>query len=206
MGRPATDLTGRRFGKLTVIRRHGSVRAGTSLTPTWVVRCDCGTEKVIRAGNMRSGYSKSFGCVKPGRPTHGMYGTPENIAWGSMLYRCTNPRAPNFANYGGRGITVCDRWRASFETFLADMGPRPSPRHSLDRIDVNGNYGPSNCRWATSVEQASNKRNNHVMTVDGRSETIAEWARTTGLLVSTIRERIRRGWDASRAVMTQPKR
>jgi hypothetical protein len=106
----------------------------------------------------------------------------EHDAWRGMLARCRNPRHPSYKNYGGRGITACERWN-SFENFLDDMGKRPSPKHSLDRIDNNGNYEPGNCRWATRREQANNTRMNRFVTFDGRTMTLAQWARETGIHV-----------------------
>lgn len=190
------DLSGQRFGMLTVVSRVGSVRNGASMTPTWRVACDCGREKVVRASNLRAGQTKSCGCVFI---RHGMYGTPEYRAWVSMLGRCTNPSIRSYPNYGGRGIRVCPEWE-DFETFFAAMGRRPTSGHSLDRIDVNGNYEPANCRWATVKEQARNKRTSHVLSVGGESATISEWAERTGIGKGTIRERLRRGWSPERAI------
>lgn len=146
---------GDRHGKLTVL----------SVTPGWrgngfLVRvlCDCGVERSEQLSWLRQG-SRSCGC-SAGRLLHGMARVkrrePIYSAWRHMWTRCTNPRYPRFDRYGGRGITICDRWR-SFELFAQDMGPRPSPRHSLDRIDNDGNYEPGNCRWATSTEQMRNR-------------------------------------------------
>jgi hypothetical protein len=119
-----------------------------------------------------------------------------------MWTRCTNPRRKNFAHYGGRGITVCDRWQ-SFENFLADMGERP-PGTSLDRINGDGNYEPGNCRWSTRVEQMSNVRRNHLLTVGGETLTVTAWSRRTGIGVATITQRIRLGWAPERVVGTPP--
>jgi hypothetical protein len=195
------DLTGRRFGRLTVMRREGSVPNGSGTAPTWLVRCECGQEKPVRGADLRSGHVTSCGCLS--RP-HGMFGTPEYSAWVAMIQRCTNPRNSQHRLYGGRGITVCERWAESFPAFLADMGPRPSATHSLDRYPNNstGNYEPGNCRWATQTEQARNKRTSHVLSVSGVSATIAEWAERTGLGPTTIRNRIYRGWTPERAVST----
>jgi hypothetical protein len=125
-----------------------------------------------------------------GNRTHGMSRTPEYQAWGAMFTRCYNTSVPKYKHYGGRGIVVCDRWR-SFEVFLADMGSRPSPKHSLDRIDVNGNYEPTNCRWATMVMQVNNKRTNHFITLGDVTLTIAQWARKLRLSQSTIFRRLK---------------
>ncbi len=193
------DLTGRRFGRLVVMERAGSARNGTGMTPTWLVRCDCGSSKIVLGPNLRKGATRSCGCAL--RP-HGMFGTPEYKAWTSMIQRCVNPRCRSFRLYGARGIQVCPAWRLSFQAFLADMGRRPGPNYSLDRRDSDGNYEPRNCRWATREQQGRNKRNNHVLEVGDLGGTLSEWAERTGVGKTTIRERLRRGWSASRAVMT----
>ncbi len=119
-----------------------------------------------------------------------------------MNGRCTNERNKFFHNYGGRGITVCDRWRDSFENFLADMGPRPSEQHSIDRIDNNGNYEPGNCRWATKKQQLHNLRRNHFMTFNGETLVMAEWARRIGATPQGIIARLNNGWSDERALGT----
>lgn len=119
--------------------------------------------------------------------------TPEIQAWNMMKQRCYNPKNPGYPDYGGRGITVCDRWLRSSRDFLADMGPRPSPTHSIDRKDNNGNYEPGNCRWATRMEQQNNRRFNHILTVDGVSKTVTEWARAKGLPRDVVLKRSKRG-------------
>jgi len=121
-------------------------------------------------------------------------------AWSNAIYRCETPTAPQWNRYGGRGIKVCQKWRSSFESFLEDMGPRPSPLHSIDRIDCNGNYEPSNCRWATIKEQAINRRNTRRVA----GLTVDEVCRVTGLPKTTINNRIRRGWTDER-ILSSPK-
>jgi hypothetical protein len=130
-----------------------------------------------------------------------MHGSPEYGIWESMLRRCLNPKHKAFKDYGGRGITVCDRWR-DFSAFYADIGPRPSPRHSLERKDGNGNYEPTNCRWATKREQQRNTRRNVRLTFRGETRCLAEWADIMGLKRELVRGRIRLGWDAERALTT----
>jgi hypothetical protein len=161
------DLIGHRFGRLTVAALK---LKATSRTPTiYICDCDCGARIDVRAGNLKNGHSKSCGCrrvetnAKSKNVDHGACVrhkmTPEYRAWSGMKYRCTNQDAPNWNDYGGRGIKVCDRWLNSFAAFLADVGPRPSPEHSLDRWpDNDGNYEPDNVRWATRSEQQLNKR------------------------------------------------
>jgi hypothetical protein len=203
-GATLINLTGRKFGKLTALRREGT-RVGPkgATRPLWLVRCDCGQEKVVVGANLRSGQTTSCGCSQR---KHGMYGTAEYTTWKSMFQRCFNPKTERFPSYGGRGITVCGRWMGDggFQRFLEDMGRRPSPDHSLDRIDANGNYEPGNCRWATTVEQARNKRTSRVLVVNGESATIAGWAARAGLGASTVKERLRRGWTPEEALRPVP--
>lgn len=141
----------------------------------------------------------------PSQRTHGHSfvngrATPEYDAWSSMKRRCLNPRAPNFKDYGGRGIAICQTWVDSFEAFLGAMGPRPSPSHSLDRIDNDGPYSPENCRWADRLQQARNRRSNHIVEVNGRSLTVTEAALQAGVNIETVRTRISRGWSIERAL------
>lgn len=140
----------------------------TLLHPTksesfWLCRCDCGVEKEFQVAHVRTGNSKSCGCMRlqlmrEGNTIHGMSRTIEYSIWGGMIDRCYNPNSGNYRHWGDRGIVVCDRWRDSFEAFLEDMGKRPSPTHSIDRINNDGNYEPGNVRWATPSEQARNTR------------------------------------------------
>jgi hypothetical protein len=129
--------------------------------------------------------------------------SPEYKAWDSMRQRCSNPNNPSFKNYGARDIAVCDRWLHSFESFFADMGKRPTPQHSIDRIDVNGPYSPENCRWATPIEQQSNTRANRLLTVGGVTQTMTEWSRRSGVPVSAMwRRLVKLGWSDELAVLT----
>lgn len=155
------DLTGRRFGRLIVAERMSRINRGTR----WDCLCDCGKHITVYAHNLASGCTSSCGCLqreaRAARATHGQYRnnsvSPEIKAWEKMRERCLNPKDISYKNYGGRGITVCKRW-LSFDNFLSDMGKRPSPKHSLDRINNDGIYEPSNCRWATRTEQNRNRR------------------------------------------------
>lgn len=157
----SVDLAGKRFGWLVATRRGPSTPEWHA---RWYFRCDCGIEKLILASRVRLGATRSCGCRSR---KHGQAravkrngvgdGTPEYNAWLGMRYRCTVVSAHNYASYGGRGITICARW-ADFRCFFADMGPRPSARHSLDRINNDGNYEPGNCRWATPTQQGRNRR------------------------------------------------
>lgn len=130
---------------------------------------------------------------------HGMTRTTIYRLWNSMRQRCYNPSAFGYSRYGGRGIKVCERWQ-SFENFFDDMSPRPSPQHSLDRIDNDGDYCPENCRWATNKQQSRNMKTNVLLTVNDKTLCVTEWAELTGISRKTIYERLNRGWSADRAV------
>jgi hypothetical protein len=157
------DLTGQRFGRLEVIER--TVDPSKPRRTLWRCHCDCGAEVVIDGGLLREGRSRSCGCYSrewraSGMPhhIHGKTRTKEYVAWQNMKVRCTDPRSPKYRLYGARGIRVCDEWMTSFAAFFADVGLAPSPRHTLDRINVDGHYEPGNVRWATWSEQRRNQR------------------------------------------------
>lgn len=166
------DLTGEKFGRLTVIQKAEGVKtkSGRALT-NWICLCECGNEVTVLGENLKKGRTRSCGCLaKEHQREHGKtinlkHGqnhknnpTPEYRAWQSMIQRCENPNCHAYGDYGGRGISICKEWRESFEHFYRDMGPKPSHSHSLDRIDVNGNYEPGNCRWANKATQSRNVR------------------------------------------------
>jgi len=134
--------------------------------------------------------------------SHGMSGTSEYKAWINMKDRCFNPNHSRYSDWGGRGITVCDRWKNSFKNFLADMGMKPSPKHSIDRIDNDGDYCPENCRWATRVEQENNKSTNRLITIACVTLTMAQWTKEMGFAKSVIQDRLNLGWSEYKAVMT----
>lgn len=134
------------------------------------------------------------------KPVHGLRNSVEYSVWQDMLNRCRNPKVASYPNYGGRGIVVCQEWY-DFNTFYTDMGSRPSSTHSIDRIDCNGNYTPENCRWATREEQYCNKRNNHFVTFNGSTKTVAEWSRYTGIKSATIYKRLNTyNWPIEKAL------
>jgi hypothetical protein len=206
------NLAGQRFGRLLVLKFAGLNRHGSSL---WTCICDCGRSTAAIVGSdLRRGMHKSCGCLRRETlPTykHGACrsgGTPEYRAWRGLCDRCVNPKSQGYRNYGGRGITVCPRWLGEngFETFLADMGRRPNPEHSIDRIDNDKGYSPENCRWATRSEQRRNQRplkGRRMLILQGRSQSVARWAREIGIGASTILFRLRKGWSVAET-LTEP--
>lgn len=182
------DIAGNRYGKLIVKCLHsertddGRVR--------WVCACDCGGEKITRGDHLKDGLVTSCGCVLE---YHGMSHSLEYKVWDAMRQRCSNPKNSHYDNYGGRGITVCDEWMQSFEAFYRDMGPRPSPRHTIDREDNDGNYEPGNCRWITQKEQTNNTRRNLNFTYKGETKTLKEWSETLGFNYHNVKYRIHNG-------------
>ena len=189
------DLTGQRFGRLIVIAYKGQNQRKNSV---WTCKCDCGGETDTTTRCLRSGDSKSCGCLRRENAVrvstrHGMSRSPEYTAYRHMIDRCTRPGHKHFSYYGGRGIYVCERWLQSFEYFFEDMGKRPKGA-SLERIDVNDDYTPENCRWALAwKEQMQNKRNNVFVLHDGKTQCVTEWARQLGVPKSTALARLHRG-------------
>ncbi|MFB6873719.1 hypothetical protein [Streptomyces sp. NPDC056323] len=203
---PKINLTGQRFGRLVVIAEAGR----QDRKVTWLCRCDCGTESTVRGANLRSGHTTSCGCWKRERiveasRTHGQSSSRLYKIWRGMVRRTSDPNNPDYARYGGRGISVCEDWRKSFEAFARDMGKRPEGM-TLDRIDNDGNYEPSNCRWSTATEQARNKRSNRLLTYAGQTLPISVWAEHTGIRGHTISSRIRCGWSVERALTVPPQK
>ena len=200
------DLTSQTFNRWTVIQREpNSARNQTR----WLCRCACGTERVLYGMALRHGYSRSCGCLKIEEtvrrstkhghsPLNGS--SPTYHSWAGMIARCTNPKHSSYRRYGGRNISVCKQW-FDFVNFLADMGEKPQGR-SIERRDRHGNYEPKNCYWATPTQQARNKSNNTLLTLNGKTKTIAEWAEITGLHYSAISYRIHHGWSHERALTT----
>lgn len=198
------DLAGRTFGRLTVLSEDHSPR--THGEATWLCRCECGKELVTRGARLRQGGAKSCGCISIEAATkrlrtHGLSYAGEHNVWSHMKSRCYNPGDKRFEHYGGRGISVCPRWRDSFENFIEDMGRR-STGMTLDRIDVNGNYEPSNCRWATMRTQQRNRSNTVMLSVDGESRPLVEWAERFGIGVPTVRLRLKKGMTPKDALTT----
>ena len=181
---------GDKYNKLTAIKFS---HRDKNKKQHWLFKCDCGIEKVICVGSVKNGQTKSCGCIF----YHGMYGTKTYSSWFSMKSRCLNPNATGYKNYGGRGIVICKRW-LKFENFYQDMGNRPEDK-TLDRKNNNGNYNKSNCRWSSRIEQENNKTSNHLLTYQGKTKTIADWARELDIRYLTLWFRIRNGWSIEKA-------
>lgn len=201
------DLEGQKFGRLTVLGLADKIKQGNSV---WHCKCECGNQRVVLSNNLKRGHTMSCGCfniqkVKEAQTTHGH--TVNNkrskvyCIWREMNRRCSDPKRECYPDYGGRGIKVCDRW-LKFENFLADMG-NPPHGMSIDRKDNNKGYYKENCRWATRKEQNNNTRRNHLLTLNGRTQTVAQWSEETGIMGPTIRYRLKKlGWTVERALTT----
>lgn len=222
------DMTGREFTRLRVIGFGEWVKRkdGTRVA-TWRCACaadlgGCGAETLVCVSKLNNGHTRSCGCLRDdsrgkGSITHGASRgktrtgkmSPEYTTWAAMRQRCTTPTCKKFPRYGGRGIRICDRWQ-DFAAFLADMGPKPSPKHTIDRMNNEGSYtcgkhdacddcrtknAPANCRWATMREQQRNRSSNTMLELDGVRRCLAEWVEITGIRLTTIQLRKRAGWS-----------
>lgn len=209
MGRHAAknriDITGLRYGRLVAVRCLGAAPSGAR----WECRCDCGGVAVVVSLKLRRGLTASCGCLQREKTsaanrTHGRRRTAEYRIWHHLRQRCQNPSDAAFADYGGRGIAVCERW-SDFANFLADMGLRPSGRHTLDRRDNDGPYSKYNCRWATKKQQARNRRSNKIVVYQGQRMSLAEACSLRGVKYSIVNSRLHRGWSFRRAMTTPPR-
>lgn len=196
------DFQAEKYGRLTTIEEVVWIQDAKYRRAYQQCVCSCGTLRLYRLSSLKSGDTQSCGCLMRERSStangrHRRCRTPEYRAWGSMLARCHNTNHRFFRHYGGRGIVICERWLGTtgFSHFLEDIGARPSPKHSLDRIDNNGNYEPSNCRWATRKEQANNKRSCRMVTIEGTTDTLSNWCRKQGISYNCVQARLRLGWD-----------
>ena len=198
--RTAQDLTGRVFGMLTVIERCDQPAGQTRPRPFWLCQCSCGNQIAADHWNLLRGNTASCACVRGEH--HGKTKSPEYRVWQGMNRRCSDEHDTSFLNYGGRGIRVCDRWRESFSSFLANMGQRPTQKRTLDRRDNDGDYCPENCRWATQTQQARNTRANRRITHDGKTLCLAEWQEVTGIFIGVLWARLNLGWDAAKTLTT----
>jgi hypothetical protein len=208
---PILDRSGSRYGSLTVIslgrRVFRSSRHGYA--NYWKCLCDCGNEVEVYQSNLTSGNTSSCGCrssrltLHKRVTTHGMSKTSTYTSWRAMKDRCYQETHKEYKRYGAIGITVCKRWRESFENFLKDMGERPEGR-SLERLDSTKPYSPSNCVWATHEQQANNRRSNRLIKHKGETMTLSQWSKKTGIPAATIARRIDRGWNVKQALGETP--
>ena len=197
------EIIGEKYGKWIVLSEAESKNHNRA----FLCRCDCGTEAVVMGHNLRTGGSVQ--CTQcaweshPGRKkTHGLTGTRIYNIWRGIKLRCYIPSHPSFDHYGGQGITMCDRWRNSFESFLEDMGKLPTQFHQIDRIDNEGNYEPNNCRWVLPKEQQNNRRNNIMISYKGETRSVADWASVLGVNQSTLYMRVKAGWPSEKVLST----
>lgn len=195
----ADDLTTQKFGRLTVLKRSGS----RGPRRQWLCACDCGVECLAITRSLRNGEKRSCGCLssevhsaaaRRTMTTHGASKTRLFGRWQTMISRCHNPSVASYQNYGGRGISVCQSWRESFERFRSDVGDPENSSLTLERINNDGNYEPSNVRWATRKEQGANTRQNRMIEVDGVSRHLQGWSDHTGIARETIAYRLDAGW------------
>lgn len=194
---PKTNLCGLRFGRLLVIK-DSLQRERLSNGVIWECLCDCGKIALVSGNSLKRGNTKSCGCLFidnliKRNTTHNLTNTSEFHIWQSMKDRCYNPKADSYKYYGGRGIKVCERWINSFENFYEDMGARPSKKHSIERDRVNGDYEPSNCRWATQTEQSRNKSNNVYFKYGETRLCITDWAKKWNIDTNAIRSHLKNG-------------
>jgi hypothetical protein len=215
----ATEFVPKTFGRLTTIGPKFRLPSGNKGKHKFyqVCCCRCGSLTVTAVADLQSEHTQSCGCLHKeasvvlgkARTVHGMTRSPEHISYQNMKDRCMNHNYPAYSNYGGRGIRVCDRWLEpngqGFMNFFSDMGRKPHPQHTIERRLVNGNYCPENCCWATKTEQARNRRNNHLLTFNGKTQCVAEWAQELGYPSSHIYERLRHGWSVEKALTTPVK-
>jgi hypothetical protein len=196
-------IIGNRYDMLALVSRFGTNKNGDSL---WMCKCDCGQERVCAGNKLRSGRVKNCGCVwkaqlEKWKPLTHLIDTRIYRIWNGIISRCTNQDDPNWHRYGGRGITVCDEWRV-FENFYNDMKDGYSDDLSIDRKENNKGYYKENCKWATRVEQARNRRSSRFFEHDGMRLTIAEWCERLGISSGLVRNRLRKGWDEKTALLT----
>ena len=196
----AIDLTGQTFGRLTAKFRlpendkHGQAR--------WHCECVCGETTAVITSNLRSNLTRSCGCLKHdgGSFKHGLSNLAEYAIWATIKARCYSETSAGWVDYGARGIGMSDEWKESFPAFYRDMGPRPSKEHSVERENNEQGYCKENCRWATKLEQANNRRNSRLYELDGKTKTVSEWCREFGLKYTNVYMRLRRGMSFEDAI------
>jgi len=198
-------MTGQVFGRLTVIE---FAFVDKYRQAHWLCKCECGNSKVINGKALRCGDTRSCGCINLERIKtmstikHNYYGTRLYKTWANMKTRCSNPNASRYSNYGGRGISVCDEWQEfiNFKDWALSTGYKDNL--TIERIDVNGNYEPANCRWATRKEQANNMTTSHLITYKNETKTMSQWADVLGFELDTLKRRIYLGWSVEKAFTT----
>lgn len=200
------NLAGRKFGRLEVLERVSGLGM-----PRYFCHCDCGNEKIIRGNSLLSGNTNSCNCLRKeiilaNSTKHGRSDSPEYRTWSTMKSRCYNKNNKSYYGYGALGITVCDEWRDNFQQFYDDMGPRPSSKHSIDRIDNSKGYSKENCRWATIDQQANNRSNNIVLIYNEKTQNLAQFAREYGISSKTLRKRLFVQKLSLEKALTQPVR
>jgi hypothetical protein len=191
-----TEIIGNTFGRLTPIEEVEPYVCKSGNHRRFKCRCECGNEALVKLYSLKNSETKSCGCYNKeivSKQKHGLIKTSEYSSWYNMKTRCLNPNSTNYSKWGGRGITICDRWIDSFENFLRDMGNKPSPKHSLDRKDLNGNYEPLNCRWATKEEQMNNMSTNKRITHNNSTKTLSEWSMEINIKYDRLKYLIKRG-------------
>lgn len=182
------NMQGKKFNKLTIIKQ---LENDKRYRKRYFCKCDCGNYKSVLKDNLINGITKSCGCMKKGiNKSHGKSKHPLYVTWSTMKKRCYNKKSKDYKNYGARGIIVCDRWLDSIDNFIEDMGERPKG-HTLDRVDVNGNYEPNNCKWSNSIEQRTNTRRNVYYMYKGQEMTLTEWSEILPLTFNQLRYRLK---------------
>lgn len=199
------DLTGQKFGKLTVVE----IAYRKNKRIFWKCLCDCGNYSYVDGGNLKSGHTSSCGCLQKElglAPSHHLRFHRLYNIWSLMKKRCINSTDKLFSYYGGRGIKICDEWKNDFKVFYDwAMASGYQENLTIDRIDVNGNYEPNNCRWITQKEQVRNIRSNHLITYNNETHCIAEWAELYSLPYRTFWKRLKKGWNFEKALLTPVK-
>lgn len=191
------DISGHKYGRLTVIKFAGVKDTRTM----WLCSCECGNECTTSSNALRRGNTKSCGCLaQDNRTKHGLSYDPLYPIWRGMMDRCYDPRHKSFPDYGGRGVTVCERWK-TLSHFVTDMSPKPKGG-TLGRIDNNGHYEPDNCRWETVSEQGKNKRNNRLLTFNGKTQCLSKWCEELNIPRSRLARRLDYGWSHEKALTT----
>lgn len=208
MPKPTVDLSGQTFGRLTVIHKgEDYTRKNGRHETAFVCQCECGNVIRVRASQLKSGNTQSCGCARKEQVgalnrTHGKSGTRLHYIWARMRQRCLNESCSDYKHYGARGITVCEEWSSfeAFETWALSSGYDDTL--SIDRQNNSLGYSPENCRWVTDVVQANNKRSNRLLTYNGKTQTVSQWAKEIGINRQTIEQRLLRDWSIEDALTT----